>query len=150
MIELTDNVVILPFGPPQDINVAVSLAIIERWPKAFGFPPKPLAIGISEHIIECLTPEKSRPAALRPITQQRLAEAVRTFVGAWCNAPIYVQSCKFGEARLGLHGVPLGWVTKDDEEFCAAKFQRAFRKQLATGANDAQMVEWVRNGDCRD
>jgi hypothetical protein len=115
MIDLS-NLTILPYGRLENINLAVSFTITDRWPEAFTFPPKPLALGISEHVIECLALPAFRPAVLRPLSQARLAEAVRIVVGSWCNVPLYVAACKFGEPRIGLHGIPLGYVTKDEEQ----------------------------------
>jgi hypothetical protein len=43
----------------------------------------------------------------------------------------------------------LGYITKDEEEFCQAKFQKAFSKKLMTGATDHEMRTWMRMGDCR-
>jgi hypothetical protein len=148
MIELTENITFLPYGRADAVDLALGFVLIDKWPETFGFPPKPLALGIDQDILAALSPPHL-PAVLRPLSRRQLAETLSRVLGKMANRPIYVKMCQLGEPRISLHGQELGWVTKDEADFCQDKFTQAFRRKLATGAGHAEMVDWMRSGDCR-
>jgi hypothetical protein len=74
---------------------ALSQRLLRDFPKAFKYPPVPLAIGIGLKLRELLGAE-FKPAD------------IRAFLHAWTSGPRYLKGVARGEMRRNLDGSPAG------------------------------------------
>jgi hypothetical protein len=59
----------LPFRPQLELIEEVGVAMLERWPKAFERPRRPLAVGLGPVILAALASDP--PKGPHPLTQPR-------------------------------------------------------------------------------
>jgi ProP effector len=92
--------------------------LAERWPALFNEKkPVPLAIGISDALLEAMPDTKGEPLG--------------RVLARWCNRPRYLAALTAGADRLGLEGVQ-GTVTEEQAADAAERFkaiQAAFREK---------------------
>jgi hypothetical protein len=74
---------------------ALSERLFRDYPKAFNYPPVPLAVGIGLKLHELLGAE-FKPAD------------IRAFLHAWTSGPRYLKGVARGEVRRNLDGSPAG------------------------------------------
>jgi hypothetical protein len=73
----------------------ISGRLFAAFPRAFKYPPVPLAVGIGRELCQLLRPE-FKPAE------------IRVFLHAWTSGPRYLKAVVRGEMRRNLDGSPAG------------------------------------------
>jgi hypothetical protein len=73
----------------------ISGRLFAAFPRAFKYPPVPLAVGIGRELCQLMRPE-FKPAE------------IRVFLHAWTSGPRYLKAVVRGEMRRNLDGSPAG------------------------------------------
>jgi ProQ/FINO family len=73
----------------------ISRRLFAAFPRAFKYPPVPLAVGIGRELCHLMSPE-FKPAE------------IRVFLHAWTSGPRYLKAVVRGEMRRNLDGSPAG------------------------------------------
>jgi sRNA-binding protein len=71
----------------------ISRRLFAVFPRAFKYPPVPLAVGIGRELCQLMRPE-FKPAE------------IRVFLHAWTSGPRYLKAVARGEVRRNLDGTP--------------------------------------------
>jgi len=115
-----------PMNPEQLDRARAALDVfVERFPKAFTRPPRPLKIGVTKDLIAAVKGDSIG------------AQAVRNAIAMWCRRPSYLQVQIEGAARIDLDGNSVGTVTADQAESAkqrlewkaARSWERALEKE---------------------
>jgi ProP effector len=110
--------------------------LVERFPRAFTSPPRPLKIGITKDLIAA-----ARSDAIS-------AQAIRDAIAIWCRRPSYLEAQVEDAARIDIDGNPTGTVTADQaagvkqrlEWKAAQASERALEKESARKAEQEAKV----------
>jgi len=73
----------------------ISRRLFAAFPRAFRYPPVPLAVGIGRELCQLMGPQ-FKPAE------------IRAFLHAWTSGPRYLKAVARGEMRRNLDGSPAG------------------------------------------
>jgi len=106
--------------------IRIRSQLIERWPELFNeHKPVPLAIGISEALLEAM------PGVLNP--------QLRRVLAPWCKRPRYLLTLTAGAKRHGLEGVQ-GEVT-EEQAADAAEQLKVLQAQFKAKAEAKRKAE---------
>lgn len=78
-----------------------------RWPDAFCWPPRPLALYIFDDIFAAMFPRDAADPNWRAYPSARKISAT---LGWWCSQVEYLRACTRDADRYDLHGRPCGKV----------------------------------------
>jgi sRNA-binding protein len=139
--------IIVPFYPSTDIMCEVCAEMGRRWPQAFRWPPRPLAVGLGPVILSALatTPPYWQPP-WSTMTYLQLEMATERALDVWTSQPVYLCLTKPGRSRIDLNGLPLGKVIKEEEAWARAKFHKLLFEEFPRGGTPAEIREWIWDG----
>jgi len=111
-----------------------------RWPDAFCWPPKPLALHVHEDIFAAMFPRDAADPAWRQYPQARVISAA---LGNWCNTDEYLRACTTPNApRYALSGQERGKVDHVQARYAQDELaRRALYPSGRRPLSDVRLIE---------
>jgi sRNA-binding protein len=135
----------IPFRPHLELIEEVGVAMMERWPKAFAYPRRPLAVGIGPLMVAALASDPPKGPPWDMITYQQLQMAVDIMLEAWVSQPRYWAATRKGQSRIDLSGEPLGRVVQAEADWARDRWRKAFLDGPLAPTPE-QTRDWIATG----